>query len=122
MPRIQNKGRTPEQIEWDNKALEIFKTMEDKDPTKPEIRRVVLRRLGPRPEAPEETHIEGVIVVLEKLRGRGWHKLNCSKEVMNRIWALEYAQVYQRPSGWYEMKITKKGRAFLKSIEEQNKE
>lgn len=112
---------SPEQSEWDQKALEIFNSIYEKDPTLPEIRKRVLRKLGPRPGTRTIEESPGTIHVLERLNSRrGWHKLQCSKETKDRIWAMKYAEIEIRPSGWYDMKITKKGRKFLRSLDKEN--
>lgn len=111
---------TPEQKEWDEKAFEVFKSIEDRNPTKDEIRRRVLSKLGPRPETRAVKELPGTIHVLKKLKGRNSPlKLKCTKETALRIWAMEYAEIIHRPSGWYEMKLTKKGKKFLRDLEDE---
>jgi hypothetical protein len=105
------------QSEWDTKAFEIFQSLKEKDPTLEELHTRILSRIGPRPGTMKTEDLSGTIAILEKLNTRkGWHRLKCTQETMLRIWALDYAQIELRPSGWYDMKLTRNGRQFLRDV------
>lgn len=115
--------RESAQREWDLKAFELFHAMKDKDPTLEELRKRIYIRLGPRPETRSIEELPGTIEILRKLsKRRGWHRLHCSQETVLRIWALEYAQIEFRDSGWYDMKLTRKGRKVLRDLATTNEE